>query len=495
MVCGTRSVQILDNIWSGCDTRGRKETPLVIEPTWISLVPAVLAVVLAFALRDAVVALLFACVAGVLLLGQGLQGFPGLVTRSLGTPDFIWVFAIELCIGVLVAFLQRSGAIALFRQRASRIVTNRKRAGVMGWVLGLSVFFSDYFSPLFVGAVMRDLTDRYRISREKLSYICDSTSASVIVLIPMSGWAVYLAGLAASSGLGDRDAALDLFIRSIPFNLYGILTALLVGLIVLEIVPDFGPMRKAERRARETGKVLRDGATPMMGRELTDIEVSDSPHTGIGLNFILPVALIVGVNVWTFVASGSAAVLESFMLACAVLGLTMWLQRVDTARGLVQTALAGMKGVMGAVLILALAYCINTVSREMQTAAYVAELSRNTMSPALLPVLAFVIAGFVSFSTGTSWGTYAIMVPIVLPLAIEFSGGTGGALVALSFAAVAGGGVFGDHCSPLSDTTVLSSLGGACDHIDHTRTQIPYALAVGLVVCFVYLVLGLLLVR
>jgi Na+/H+ antiporter NhaC len=311
----------------------------------------------------------------------------------------------------------------------------------------------------------------------------------------MSGWAVYLAGLAASSGLGDRDAALDLFIRSIPFNLYGILTALLVGLIVLEIVPDFGPMRKAERRARETGKVLRDGATPMMGRELTDIEVSDSPHTGIGLNFILPVALIVGVNVWTFVASGSAAVLESFMLACAVLGLTMWLQRVDTARGLVQTALAGMKGVMGAVLILALAYCINTVSREMQTAAYVAELSRNTMSPALLPVLAFVIAGFVSFSTGTSWGTYAIMVPIVLPLAIEFSGGTGGALVALSFAAVAGGGVFGDHCSPLSDTTVLSSLGGACDHIDHTRTQIPYALAVGLVVCFVYLVLGLLLVR
>ncbi|MGD8241036.1 MAG: transporter, partial [Armatimonadota bacterium] len=254
------------------------------EPTWTSLVPALLAVVLAFVLRDAVVALLVACVVGVLLLGQGLQGFPGLLTRSLGTADFIWVFAIELCIGVLVAFLQRSGAIALFRARASRIVTNRKRAGTMGWVLGLSVFFSDYFSPLFVGAVMRDLTDRYRISREKLSYICDSTSASVIVLIPMSGWAVYLAGLAASSGLPDRDAALDLFIRSIPFNLYGILTALLVGLIVLEIVPDFGPMRGAERRARETGKVQRDGAIPMMGRELTDIEVSDSPHTGIGLN-------------------------------------------------------------------------------------------------------------------------------------------------------------------------------------------------------------------
>jgi Na+/H+ antiporter NhaC len=465
------------------------------EPNWTSLVPALLAVVLAFVLRDAVVALLVACVVGVLLLGQGLQGFPDLLTRSLGTPDFIWVFAIELCIGVLVAFLQRSGAIGLFRQRASRIVTNRKRAGVMGWVLGLSVFFSDYFSPLFVGAVMRDLTDRFRISREKLSYICDSTSASIVVLIPMSGWAVYLSGLAASSGLSDRDAALGLFIRAIPFNLYAILTALLVGLIVLEIVPDFGPMRGAERRTLETGKVLRDGAIPMMGRELTEIEASDSPQTGIGLNFFLPVALIVGTNVWTFVATGSAAVLESFMLACAVLGVTMWLQGVDTARGLVQTALAGMKGVMGAVVILALAYCINTVSRDMQTAAYVVDLSRDTMSPALVPILAFVIAGFVSFSTGTSWGTYAIMVPIVLPLAIEFSGGTGGALVALSFAAVAGGGVFGDHCSPLSDTTVLSSLGGACDHIDHTRTQLPYALTVGLVVCLAYLTLGFLLAR
>ena len=165
------------------------------EPTWTSLVPALLAVVLAFVLRDAIVSLLLACVVGVLLLGQGLQGFPGLVTRSLGNEDFVWLCSIELCIGVLVAFLQRSGAIDLFRERASRIVTNRKRAGIMGWGLGLSVFFSDYFSPLFVGAVMRDLTDRFRISREKLSYICDSTSASVIVLVPISAWAAYLSGL------------------------------------------------------------------------------------------------------------------------------------------------------------------------------------------------------------------------------------------------------------------------------------------------------------
>ena len=465
------------------------------EPTWTSLVPALLAVVLAFVLRDALISLLLACLVGVLLMGQGFQGLPGLITRSLGKEDFIWLCTIELCIGILVAFLQRSGAIDLFRERASRVVTNRKRAGVMGWVLGLSVFFSDYFSPLFVGAVMRDLTDHYRISREKLAYICDSTSASVIVLVPISAWAAYLSGLAANAGVGSLEEGLQLFIRSVPFNLYGILTVVMVGLIVFQVVPDFGPMRTAEKRALETGKVLRDGAIPMMGKELTGIVASDSPRRSILLNFALPVMIIIGTNLWTFIVLGRASVLEAFMLACAVLGVTMWFQRVDSLQGLVQTALAGIKGVMGAVLILALAYCINTVSQEMQTAAYVVELTGDSMSPGLLPVLAFVISGFVAFSTGTSFGTYAIMIPIVIPMAIQFSGGEVGSLVVISFAAVAGGGVFGDHCSPLSDTTVLSSLGGACDHIDHTRTQLPYALSVAGVVSVVYLALGFVLAQ
>jgi Na+/H+ antiporter NhaC len=327
------------------------------------------AVILAFATRDAVISLLVACVVGVVLLGEGVQGFPGLVTRSLGTPDFIWLCSIEFAIGVLVAFLQRSRAIDLFRERAGRLVKTRKQVGLLGWGLGLSVFLSDYFSPLFVGPVMRDLTDRYRISREKLAYICDSTSASVIVLIPISGWAVYLSGLAIGmTGVPDRDAALGLFIRSTPFNLYAILTVLMVGAIVAGLIPDFGPMKKAEDRTRETGKVQRDGAIPMMGDELTNIEVTDSPHTNISLNFVLPVVLIVGTNVITFAMLGTASILESFMLAVAVLGVTMWFQRVDDVRGLVQTALAGMKGVMAAVAILALAYCINTVSRELETA-------------------------------------------------------------------------------------------------------------------------------
>ncbi|MCK4772597.1 MAG: transporter [Candidatus Latescibacteria bacterium] len=464
------------------------------EPGWISIIPALLAVILAFITRDAVISLALACIAGVILMGQGIQGFPALITRALGNEDFIWICGIEFCIGILIAFFQRSGAVDMFSNRAQGWATNRKRVGTLGWGMGLFIFFSDYFSPLFVGPVMRNLTDRFRISREKLAYICDSTSAPLVVLVPITGWAAYLSGLAIGhAGIGSREEALKLFLHSIPFNFYAFLAVIMVLLVVLEIVPDFGPMKRAEERTRRTGKVLRDGAVPMMGKELTQLEASSSPKPGIILNFLLPVFLIITVNISTFVLTGRASVLESFMLACAVLGVTMWIQRVDDLAGIMKTVYAGMKGVMPAVIILALAYCINTVSREMGTAEFVVNSTQGWMSPVLLPLLLFLISSFVSFSTGTSWGTYAIMIPIALPLAYQFAGQEVGTLVWSSFAAVAGGGVFGDHCSPLSDTTVLSSLGSACDHIDHVKTQLPYTLTVAVAVSVLYILVGIVL--
>lgn len=455
--------------------------------------PPVLAVALAFITREAVISLALACLAGTLLMGQGIQGFPALVTRSLGNPDFIWVCGIELCIGVIVAFLQRSGAVKMFTARVETWAKGPRQVGVLGWALGLLIFFSDYFSPLFVGPVMRSLTDKYRIAREKLAYICDSTSAPVSVLVPISAWAAYLSGLAVgTAGFADRETALRLFIRSLPLNFYSLLSVAFVLLIVLGFLPEFGPMKSAEERTRKTGKVLRDGAVPMMGKELTDLEVSTAGRTSLFLNFILPVAVIVATNIASFVITGSSRVLESFMLGVAVMAAVLWLQKVDDWNGIMRTVLAGMKGVMPAVVILALAYCINTVSREMHAAEYIVGVASGWMSPVVLPALAFVISGIISFATGTSWGTYAIMVPIALPLAVQFSGERVDTLVLATFAAVAGGGVFGDHCSPLSDTTVLSSLGSACDHMDHVRTQLPYALAVAAAALLLYLLVGLL---
>ena len=452
-----------------------------------------MAVVLAILSRRTVLSLAVACLVGVLLMGQGILALPVLVYHSLVNKNFMYIGAIELCIGVLVAFLQRSGAVALFSTRARRWAKDRKRVNVLAWMLGLVIFFSDYFSPLFVGPVMRPLTDKFRVSREKLAYICDSTSAPMVSIVPFSSWAVYAGGLAIGlAGIGHRNEAMQLFLRSIPYNFYGFLSVILVLCIALKIVPDFGPMRRAEKRARETGKVIRDGAVPMMSKDLTELKVTSSPRTHIFFHFVLPVLIIIFFNLTTFFLTGSARLLESFLLACLVLGLLMRLYKLDTWKGLSRCIYAGIKGVMPAVMILAMAFCINSVSRDMQTAEFIVNLSREWLQPALLPMLVFFISGFVSFATGTSFGTYAIMIPIALPLAYQFSGGTISPFVLSSFAAVIGGGVFGDHCSPLSDTTVLSSLGGACDHIDHVKTQLPYAILTAALVSGFYLIVGFL---
>ncbi|MFQ5790196.1 MAG: Na+/H+ antiporter NhaC family protein [Acidobacteriota bacterium] len=463
------------------------------EPKWISVIPPLLAVVLAFITRDAAVSLALACLSGVLIMGQGLMGFPALLTRSLSTEHFIWLCTLELCIGIFVALFQRCGAVDMFTSLAERWARSRKRVGLLGWGLGMFIFFSDYFSTLLVGPVMRKLTDKYRISREKLAYICDSTSAPLVALMPITGWAVYSSGLAIGTGdIQDTQAAMDLFLHSIPFNFYSFLCLALVLLLAARAIPDFGPMRAAEERAYQTGKVSRDGAVPMMSRELTDLEASSSGKTSLLVNFLFPVLLIITTNLGSFFLTGRPIVMESFLLACTVLGLIMLAQRVDDLRGIMSAVYAGIKGVMPAVVILSLAYCINTLSREMGTAEYVVGATESWMSPLLIPVSAFLLSAFISFATGSAYGTYAIMVPIVVPLAYEFGNQEVGRLVFTSFGAVLGGGVFGDHCSPLSDTTVLSSMGSACDHIDHVKTQLPYAVSVAGIAMLLYLGVGLL---
>ena len=363
--------------------------------------------------------------------------------------------------------------------------------GGLGWGLGIAMFFSDYFSPLFVGPVMRTLTDKYKISREKLAYICDSTSAPMIALIPFTGWAVYMGGLTVGIGpITDKTVAMDLYIHSIPFNFYSFLAIGLVGLLAMNFISDFGPMRTAENRAKNEGKVLRDGAVPMMGKELTNLEVSTTGNPNIFLNFIVPIMLIVGVNLISFIIYGKIAILQSYLTVCTLLAITMMIQKIDNLQGVMKTVMAGMKGVMPAVTILALAFCINTISRELKTAEYVVSLTEEWLLPNLLPMITFLLAGLISFSTGTSWGTYAIMIPIAIPLAFQFTGGEVNTLIYGTFAAIAGGGVFGDHCSPLSDTTVLSSLGSACDHIDHVKTQLLYALISGGIAMVLYLGIG-----
>lgn len=458
----------------------------------ISILPPVIAIVLAFKTRNTIFALAFACLAGVLISGGGLLGFPNLLRNALGTTTFSWILLLELFIGILIAFFQRAGAIQGFTKVMADKNLSRKKTQLMAWVLGMFVFFSDYFSPLFVGSTMRSLTDKAKISREKLAYIADSTSAPVIVLVPITGWAIFIIGLLIGTGpITDEKMATMVFVKSIGFNFYAITAVLLVGMFAAGLIPEFGPMKKAEKRALEEGKVLRDGAKPLISAELTDTPVYPGIKTNLFLNFFLPVLIVISIAMGTFIVMKTAKTMEAFLTAVVVLGVIMRLQGMPLD-DIMKTAMDGMKGIMPAIVLLALAYAINQLSKDLGTAEYIASATKSWMTARMTPCFAFLLAAVISFSTGTSWGTFGIVMPIAVPLAFAFSGNVVTIPVLATIAAVTGGGVFGDHCSPLSDTTILSSFGAASDHIDHVKTQLPYASVAAIIAFAAYLVIGLL---
>ena len=457
---------------------------------FISIIPAVLAIVLSFATRNTIVSLVIACIAGTLLAGQGIMGFPTLLKESLGTTSFSWVMLLNTFIGILVAYFQKTGAIQGFSQKVHDKNLSRRGAQLMAWILGIFIYFSDSFSPLFVGSTMRSITDKAKISREKLAYIADSTSAPVSVLMPITGWAAYLMGLAVGVGcIATEEDASVLLLKAIPFNFYALFAVLFVGLIAIGIVPDFGPMKKAEKRAMEEGKVLRDGATPLIGKELTEMQPYSGIKIRVFLNFILPVLMIVSIAVTTYISMKSAKTMEAFLFVLIFMSISMMIQGIPF-KEVMNTLTDGVKGAIPAVMLLALAYSVNGLSSQMGTANYIISLTENFLTPHMLPAIIFLVSAIMAFATGSSWGTFAICMPIALPLAFSFTNNQMSILIVASFAAVAGGGVFGDHCSPLSDTTVLSSTGAAADHIDHVKTQLPYALVCGALALVAYLLVG-----
>lgn len=459
----------------------------------LSLAPALVALILAFITRDATFSLLIGVLVGIAVAGQNLLfGFSGLMQDALGNADFIWVLGIEVFIGIMVAFFQKSGAIEAFTSRISKFNIKAKGAQVIAWLLGIFIFFSDYFSPLYVGNVMRGITDKARVSREKLAYICDSTSAPVCTLIPFSSWGIYMAGLLIGMGpLIDSNIATEAVVKMVPYNFYGITSVFMVGFIATGIIPDYGPMGKAEKRAREEGKVIGDNAKPLLSKELDDIKPNEGVKPNLLINFFAPALIIICITIGTYVVLGSAKTLEAFIAAVAFQFVSMMIQKMGTLPEMMDTAIQGIKSVLAAILILALAYCINSISKQLGTAQYVISITEGWMSPTLLMPLTFAICAFVSFFTGTSWGTYAIMTPIFVPLAFQLTGGALGGVIYGTIAAIMGGGCFGDHCSPLSDTTILSSLAAGSDHIDHVTTQLPYAMTAAAISLIGYFILGI----
>ena len=458
-----------------------------------SLTPLVATLALAFVTRSALIALLTGAFIGTLMLGSAPGvGLNELLQRSLGNGDFIWICQIVILIGILFELFKRAGVLSALAQRMASGTGGRRRVSLSAWAMGFLIV-DDYFSPLLTGAVMRPMSDSARIPREKLAFILDATTASVCILVPFTAWGAYLASLIAAQGgpVESVEEGLSVFISAIPYNVYPICMVVFTLLICARVIPDFGPMRSAERRVSETGALLRPGARPLISeQDQIDVAAESGREASILFELAVPVLLLIGFGAATLIKAGSVKIVEAFLLANTYLIAVLTVRRrMTNVAEVAEVITSGAKSVVPALLIVALAYALNAVTSELGAAEYIVDQFAGLLSENTLVALTFVVASIISFATGTSWGTFALMMPVALPLAMEFSGHELSPLVYQTVAAVAGGGIFGDHASPLSDTSVLSSVGAGSDHIDHVITQLPYALAMALLTVLIYLVM------
>lgn len=460
------------------------------ELGWISLLPPFLAIGLALLTRQVYLALFAGIWLGYYLLGDAgpvgalAQGIDGVVA-VLGNSGDARVVVFTLVIGAFIFTLERSGAVTGFVQflERSRWVTNRRRAQWMAGLIGVMVFIESNITVLVSGTVARPLFDRFRIAREKLAYIIDSTSAPICMLIPLNAWGAFNLGLLEGLHVSDP---LSVLLASIPLNLYAIAA---VGMAAFAIERDYnpGPMAAAEARTAEGGI---GGTNVSAGLE------KDTAKPRL-LNMLLPVAVLIAAmpaGLWItgsgkiFAGSGSTSVLWASLLALATISLLVLWQRGMSLDRLTRVWMEGAGQMLPIATILVLALALGTVAKALGTGDYVAGLVGGRIPVALLPVAIFLVSGAIAFSVGSSWGTFSIMLPIAIPVAAAL-----GAEPALFVAAVLSGGIFGDHSSPISDTTIVSSLAAGTEHIDHVRTQLPYALRAGAVSAAGFILLGLLL--
>ncbi|MCG8604579.1 sodium:solute symporter, partial [bacterium] len=402
------------------------------------------------------------------------------------------VIAFSAMVGALIVFTQRSGGVEGFVQWVGKkgLVKDRRSAGLLAWAIGFVIFVESSITCLVTGAISRPIFDKLKISREKLAYICDSTSAPVCIMIPLNGWGAYIIGLLAAQNLERPFAVL---VKSLPFNIYAI-SALIVLVAVIISGKDIGPMAAAERRAREEGKVLRDGSEPVVSTEVITV----SPKSGVtprAFNMFFPIGLMVfmmpiGLHITgdgdLMSGSGSTSVFWAVAAAIVGSGLYYLWKGIFNLKESVDLFFKGLGGLMPLALLMMLAFAIGDTCKQLGTGPYVANIAKNWLSPTLVPVLLFLIAGFIAFSTGTSWGTFGIMIPIGIPI-VELMG----ADLYVVVGSILSGGIFGDHCSPISDTTIISSMASASDHIDHVRTQLPYSLMAGGASAIIFLMIGM----
>ena len=451
------------------------------DPVWTSVIPPLLAIGLAIATRQVILSLSIGLWMGAWLLGSGnpLAAIPQAIDAVINVftdPGDTRVLVFTLVIGGLIATIEKLGGVRGFIHllQEKKWVTGPGRAQWLAFGTGVVVFIESNITLLISGAISRPLFDRYRVSREKLAYIIDATSAPICVLIPLNAWGAVIVSLLASSGIENP---IDVFIGAILLNFYAIFAVLVCALVIWSDF-DIGPMRAAQKRTME-GRFLWPNATPMVDPSLIEAGQSRQPQDSAKLMLLPVLALVLSMPLGLYVTgegdltagSGSTSVLWAVLIALGVAWAIVLGSRRATLETLMQLFLKGAGGLLPVAMILLFSLALGDVANALGTGVFVAQLAQETIPSALLLPLLFLLSAFIAFSIGSSWGTFAIMIPLAMQIvaALDMN-------ASVFLAAVLSGAVFGDHASPISDTTVVASMAAATDHIDHVRTQLPYAL-------------------
>lgn len=470
----------------------------------LSLVPPVLAIALAVITKNIVVSLVTSVFvsATIIVGGNPANGFTSMIGdymfAALAEDSNMQALFMMTIIAGFVALLTKSGGANAFTEMVTHKVKSRATCETGIWVGGLVVWFTDTGNSLIVGPIFEALAEKMRVSREKFSYILDCTTSPICSMIPIIGWGVttiqYIDIELEAAGMAQEVSGMSIFMQAIPFNFYAILTLLMAGFMSISQW-DYGPMLKAQNRAMKTGQTLREGGTPMRSESNQKVELPENYTPKISTMVIPLIVLLVVIftyltlkGMWTTRVAGSdirIGIASGFLCASLALIAICLKEKIFSFEKCVSIFTGGCANAMFMCVVLVLSWSLSNVTKAMGTADYLMEISEGVLNPSLLPCLIFLIGAVMSFATGTSWGTMAILFPIALPLAIGFD-----VSLPLVSGAVIGGGLFGDHCSPISDTTVLASIGAACDHIDHFETQMPYAVTVGTICAIMFLVTG-----
>ena len=439
-----------------------------IQDTWLVLLPAVITVCVAVVSRRPIESLLAGILVGLLMLGPttALDQFSSTLLEVMMSETIAWVIIVCGLMGSLIMLLLRAGSVDAFSAALAAKAKSSKSALMYTWLLGIIVFIDDYLNALAVGAAMRKVTDQFGVSREKLAYVVDSTAAPICVLVPISTWAVFYASLFQESGFAEPGQGMELYISAIPYMIYPIVAVLLVPLVALEIIPAFGPMKAAELRSAQSP--LRQPAT------LTDEDNTPDPDREVRLyHFLLPLATLIGFTLW-YELDVQIGVIASVTLTILLFGahrLLAWTEMFDAV-------LDGIKMMLPALTIVVIAFVFKEVNDQLGLPNFVIANIAPLMTPLLFPVITFLTMALISFATGSSWGVFAIAIPIILPLATSV-----GVSIPLAIGALLSASAFGSHACFYSDATVLAAQGSGCDVMDHALTQIPYALIAATISC------------